>query len=249
MSDMTVGPIQTYVGDSILSSPTTSQNPVQDNISVTLTDSNLWLVDTSKLNGQTGNPQTQFTLLNLQTKYQTTVPFDNVNFTAATVAPTGLATTESAYLHSNLPQGSALMLASVTGGTQLSSDGMSMTSAGSSGRDSGGASSSGSSGGLSGAGGSAGSAGSSTASGSSSNSSSTGQSTQAVPKTSATVSPKATVSPQATVSPKATVSPQAAVPVPFDVSPTLGLMLILLMVGYRWLFQKVTFKSIDVKAS
>lgn len=226
MSDVTSGPIQTYVDDSILTSPTVSQNSIQERISVTLTDSNLWLVDPSKLNGQTVDSQTQYTLLNLQTKYQTTVPFDNVNFNATTIAPASLTSSESSYLQSNLPQGNALMLAEVTGGTRLGSEGMSLASTGSSDGTSG-TSSGGSSGGLSGGGG-AGSSGAGVSP--PSDSSSPEQSTNTPPNTTG-------VTPQPSVNPSAI--PQTPVPVPFEASPTVGLLLLLFVFGYKWMLKKM----------
>lgn len=231
MSDVTSGPIQTYVDDSILTSPTTSQSSEQESISVTLTDSNLWLVDPSKLNGQTVDSQTQYTLLNLQTKYQTTVPFENVDFNAATAAPASLTSSESSYLQSNLPQGNALMLAEVTGGTQLGSEGMSLATTGSS-SGSTGTSAGGDSGGLSGGGG-AGSSGSSTTP-PASDSSTPGQSTENPPNT-------AGVDPQPLVSPS--VTPPVPVPVPFEVSPTLGLLLFLALVIYKMLCKKTQLET------
>jgi len=244
MSDLTTGPIQTYIGDSTLSSSTTSLSPNAASLSVTLTDSNLWLVDTTKLGGQTSDPTRQFTVMALQTKYQTTVPFDNVNFNAATIAPAALTSGESSYLQTNLPQGDALMLASVTGGTQLSSDGMSLMSARSGGGDTGGAAG-GASGGLSGggsgsSGGSgAGSSGGGTASGSSSNASPAGSSNQ--------TTTQATTNPQATVSPQPTASAQAPVPVPFEVSPTIGLLFVLLLFSHKLLPKRVAFKPSSIK--
>jgi len=249
MSDMTVGPIQTYVGDSTLSSPTINQSPSQGNVSVTLTDSNLWLVDTSKLNGQTSDPTTQFTLMNLQTKYQTTVPFDNVNFSATTIAPAALTTSESSYLQSSLPQGNALMLASVTGGTQLGSDGMSLSASGSSGSGAGGTSSSGASGGLSGAGGGGGTGSSGGAgAGSSSSSASAGQATSTA-QTGTGVNAQATVGLQAIAIPQPTGSPQAPTPVPFEASPTIGLLFVLLLFGHKLRLRKIAFQSMGIKTS
>jgi hypothetical protein len=259
MSDMTVGPIQTYLGNSTLSAPTINQNPVQGNVAVTLTDSNLWLVDTSKLNGQTSDPAAQFALVNLQTKYQTVVPFDNVNFNATTIAPAALPTSTGSYLQSSLPQGDLFMLTSVTGGTQLSSNGTLLTSSGASGGSTGGIASSGTSGGLSNTGsgsasgggagggggsggGSGGSSGSSAAPGVASTAAVAGQSTPG-----ATSNPQTTVSPQATISPQPTVNPQNPVPVPFELSPTIGLLLVLLLFSHRFVLKRMAFKPMSVK--
>lgn len=235
MSDVTTGPIQTYVDDSSLSSTITSQNSTQERVSVTLTDSNLWLVDSSKLSGTTIDSQDQYTLLNLQPENQTTTSFENVNFTATTLSSTGLST-ESSYLQSSLPDGSALTLTSVTGGTQLSSDGMSLTSTGTGGDSTGGTSSGGSGGGSSGSGSGSGSASAGAApasSGSSTDSQSTdGTSTQSV-----------SINTQTTVSPQPTVSPQTPEPVPFEVSPAIGLLLLLVMFGSKLPFRKMFGRS------
>lgn len=231
MSDVTVGSIQTYLDDTILSAPTVSQNTSQERVSVTLTDSNLWLVDTSKLNGQTTDSQTQVSFLNLETSSQTTVPFENVAFNAATAAPTGLATSDSSYLQSNL-DGNSLLLAQVTGGTQLGSDGVSLTSAGSSGGTAS-TSSGGSSGGLSSAGSGTGAAGSSaapSASGSPSDSATADPST-GVAQSAASTSSQPLVG-------SSTLQSSTPVPVPFEVSPTLGVLLLLLSIGFRWGFRK-----------
>ncbi|XGV97105.1 MAG: hypothetical protein ACAF41_30835 [Leptolyngbya sp. BL-A-14] len=249
MSDLTTGPIQTYIGESTLLSPTTSLNPDAGSVSVTLTDSNLWLVDPTKLNGQTSDPATQFTLMDLQTKYQTTVPFDNVNFNATTLAPAALTSSESSYLQTNLPQGSALMLASVTGGTQLGSDGMSLTSTGSGGGDTGGASSGGASGSLSGGGGGGGGGSSSGGGGggSSGGGATSGSSSNATPVGSSTQTGIATT--QVTPSPQATVSPQAPVPVPFEVSPTIGLLFVLFLFSHKFLLKRMAFKPIGIRVT
>lgn len=251
MSDVTVGPIQTYVNDSPASSATISQNPGQGSVSVALTDSTLWLVDTSKLNEQTSNPAAQITLMDLQTKYQTTVPFANVNFNAAgAIAPAALMN-ESSYLQSNLPQDNALLLAAVTGGTQLSADGTSLASTGSSGSDPSGLASVVASSGLfsAGAGSGAGSLGFGGTSGgisitTASNAPPDGQTAQT-----ANVNPQATGSPQVTISPQPNVSTQTPVPVPFEVSPTLGLLLVLALFSYKRLIKKTALKPIGVRVT
>jgi hypothetical protein len=239
MSDITIGPIQTYVGDSISSPSSANQNATQQSLSVNLTDSNLWLVDTSKLTGQTSNSQAQFTLLNLQTKYQTTVPFDNVNFTASTIVPTGLMSSESSYLQSNLPQGNGLILAAVTGGTQFSSTGISLSSSGV-GRSETGSAVGAVSGGLAGAAG-----GSDFSSGGGSPGSTTGGdkvSPQVVPSPQSTVNPQSTPDPQPTINPQPTVNPQSPAPVPFEYSPNLGLLLILVIFSYRLVLKQARFE-------
>lgn len=238
MSDVTTGPIQTYSGDTTLAT-TTNLDPTQERVSVTLTDSNLWLVDPTKLNGQTVDSQEQYTLLNLETSNQTTTTFDNVNFTASTVNSTGL-TSDSTYLQSSLPEGDALMLASVTGGSQLSSDGVSLTSTGSSG-SSDSTSGGGTSGSLSGSDGGAGGAGASAPSGSSTASSTDGQSIdgQATPSTTTTTSdPQPPGSPQPGASPSPGGTPQLPQPVPFEISPTIGLLLLLVIFGHRLLLKR-----------
>jgi len=239
MSDVTTGPIQTYSGDTTLATTTTLDSD-QERVSVTLTDSNLWLVDPTKLNGQTVDSQEQYTLLNLETSNQTTTSFDNVNFTASTVNSTGL-TSDSTYLQSSLPEGDALMLASVTGGSQLSSDGVSLTSTGSSG-SSDSTSSGGTSGSLTGSGGGSGGSGATAPSGSSSTDSSTdGQSTdgQTTLSTTTTASdPQPPGSPQPGASPSPTGTPQLPQPVPFEISPTIGLLLLLVIFGHRLLLKR-----------
>lgn len=232
MSDVTVGPVQTYVDDSISSFTSIDQNTTQESISVNLTGSNLWLVDTSKLSGETTDTQTQYTLLNLETKYQTTVPFENVDFTAATLTSPSLAGTDSSYLQTNLPLADSLMLAQVTGATKLSSDGVSLTSTSSSDSNSGMAT--GSSGSLSGSGGGTGSSstGFSGAASSEAGSSDTGSSEVGSSDPSITDSQVVT-NPQATVTPQVTMSPQPVEPVPFELSPAIGLLLVLLMFSYR----------------
>jgi len=127
MTGITVGPIQTYADDSVSSLPTLNGDSIQENVSVTLTSSNLWLVDTSKLNSETVDPINQYALSIPENTYlATTVPV-NTDFNAIdTAAP--LINSESSYLQSSLPQGDGLTLVSVTGGTQLSSAGSSLGS-------------------------------------------------------------------------------------------------------------------------
>lgn len=233
MSDVTVGPVQTYVDDSISSFTSVNQNTTQESISVNLTGSNLWLVDTSKLNGETIDPQTQYTLLNLETKYQTTVPFENIDFTAATLTSPSLDGTDSSYLQSNLPLADSLMLAQVTGATQLGSDGVSLTSSSFSSSDSG--ITTGSSGSLSGSGGGIGSSstGFSGAGSSDAGSSGTGSSGTGSTSDSSSADSQVSTNPLMTVNPQVTMSPQPVEPVPFELSPAIGLLLVLLMFSYR----------------
>ncbi|MGI0488907.1 hypothetical protein ACN4EK_26155 [Pantanalinema rosaneae CENA516] len=233
MGDVTVGPVQTYVDDSISSFTSIDQNTTQESVSVNLTGSNLWLVDTSKLSGETIDPQTQYTLLNLETKYQTIVPVENVDFTVATLASPSLGGTDSSYLQTNLSLEDSLMLAQVTGTTQLGSDGVSLTSTSSSGSDSGMAT--GSSGSLSGSGGGTGSSstGFSGAGSSDAGSSNTGSSDTESASDPSIADSQVITNPQATVNPQVTISPQPVEPVPFEISPAIGLLLVLLMFSYK----------------
>ena len=248
MSDVTVGPIQTYVNNLPTSSSTISQNPGQGSLSVTLADSTLWLVDTSKLNEKTSNPTTQITLMDLQTKYQTTVPFANVNFNAAAIAPAALMS-QSSSLQSSLPQDNTLLLAAVTGGSQLSADGTSLASAGSSGSDPGGLTSVAASSGLFSASAGGGSGAGSPGAGGTSSGISIGVASNASPsaqtdQTAASVNPQTTSSAQATISSQPIVNAPPPAPVPFEVSPTLGLLLVLTIFGYKRLIKKTALKPI-----
>lgn len=226
MSDLTVGPIQTYSGDST----TTTQDSVQDSASVTLTSTDLWLVDTSKLNGETSDPQTQYTLATPETKDQTTVPFENVDFTATAYSLPALDSSTSSTL--STISDDSLMLAEVTGGTQFSSDGTSLSSSNFNGSSTGtGSTGSGSLTGSSGGGGSAGAGGAP----SSSSGSADGQATDSAPSTTPSTSPSTTstaIAQSATTAPGQTPAP-VPTPAPFEVSPTMGLLLMLLMFGYR----------------
>jgi len=136
MTDITVGPIQTYADDSVSSLPTLNGNSIQENVSVTLTSSNLWLVDKSKLNSQTVDPINQYALTIPENTYLATVAPVNTDFNAIdNAAP--LISSESSYLQSPLPQGDGLTLVSVTGGTQFNSAGSSLGSLESSGQPTG----------------------------------------------------------------------------------------------------------------
>ncbi|WP_088889477.1 hypothetical protein [Leptolyngbya ohadii] len=249
MSNTTIGSIQTYVEDSILLSPSIDQNSVQARVSVTLTDTTLWLVDTSKLSGQTADSRSQFTLLDLQTNYQIIEPFENINFAAATVAPGISLSSQSSYLQTTLPDGSSLMLVQVTGGTQFGSGGMSPLTGGSGGGSTGISTTGSPSGSLTPGGGGSGGGSSSPGGDPGSPSSSTPEqstSEQSTPEQSIpgqpTGSPQSPTpgSPQSTpTSSNGTPPPggsfQPPVPVPFNNSPEIGLLLVLALFGYRLL--------------
>lgn len=244
MSDVTVGPIQTYSDDSLLSSSTTTSQPVvQNNVSVTLTDSDLWLVDTSKLNAQTESTTSSTSFLTLDPAAQDNTTFDNVTMTASSPLASSALESSSRSLQTNLPEGNSLMLAEVTGGTQLSSDGISTMSTSSSGSSS--ATSSGStSGSLSGGGDSGGGGTSSSGGGAGTSSSSDSSSPGQSPNTSQTTTTSTT---QTTTNPQPSTSPSSPVPVPFEVSPTLGVLLIVVIFGYKLLFRNIAFKLLKAK--
>ena len=244
MSDVTVGPIQTYSDDSLLSSSTTTSEPVvANNVSVTLTESDLWLVDTSKLNAQTESTTSSTAFLTLDPAVQDTTTFDNVTMTASSPFADSALESTSSNLQTNIPEGGALTLTQVTGGTQLSSDSISTSSTSSSGGSTG-ESGGGGSGSLSGGGDSSGSgvgaSGGGSGTSSSSNTSNTGQS----PDIAQTATASTTQTP---TSPQASASPQVPVPVPFDMSPTLGLLLISVIFGYKLLLRKIAFKAAEIK--
>lgn len=241
MSDVTVGPIQTYSDDSLLSSSTTTSQPVvQNNVSVTLTDSDLWLVDTSKLNAQTESTTSSTAFLTLDPAAQDNTTFENVTMQASSPLASSALESNSSSLQTSLPQGNSLMLAEVTGGTQLSSDGVSTMSTGS-GVGSTGGSIDGASGSLSAGGSGGGTAfvegGMGTAS--ASDSSSLGQ----FPETTQTTATGVT---QATSSQPST-GPPPPVPVPFEVSPTVGVLLMLAIFGCKLMVRKIAFKPKEAK--
>lgn len=126
MTGITVGPVQTYADDSVSSLPTLNGDSIQENVSVTLTSSNLWLVDTSKLNSETVDPINQYALSIPEDTYLATVAPVNTDFSA--IEATSLISSESSYLQSSLPETDGLTLVSVTGGTQLGSAGSSLGS-------------------------------------------------------------------------------------------------------------------------
>lgn len=121
MASTTVASVESYTSDSISPRPDNyAEFSDQTQVSLTLTDSNLWLVDTSQLAAQITDTSATVPLLDWTVKSQTTVSLDNI---AADDRPISLATTSnsdfSQYLSSDRSLESMLQLSAVSGETQL----------------------------------------------------------------------------------------------------------------------------------
>lgn len=120
MSSTTVAPLESYT-----STVATPDNYAQfgdvQGVEVTLVDSNLWLVDNTQLNMQTTDPTTSVYMLQ-DPSYQTIVPLKNIQATAAPISlPLTGSGLESVLPGLDLPTGDALQLMSVTGSLALGS--------------------------------------------------------------------------------------------------------------------------------
>ncbi|NJR65530.1 MAG: hypothetical protein HC772_09795 [Leptolyngbyaceae cyanobacterium CRU_2_3] len=121
MASTTVAPVESYTSDSIAPTPDNyAQFGVKTQVAVNLVDSDLWLVDSSKLAAQMTDTSASVTLLDWTVKSQTTVPLENVtavdqpvNFSASSQGDF------SQYLSSDLPLDSMLQLSAVSGSVQF----------------------------------------------------------------------------------------------------------------------------------
>jgi len=143
MTSTTVAPPKDYTSASITPTPDNyAQFGAQTQVAVNLVDSNLWLVDSSKLAAQITNTSATVPLLDWTVKSQTTVSLDNIT---AVDRPVNLATGSqsglSQYLSADMPLDTMLQLSAVSGGVQLGGSASNSGSGGSSGFTSSGTSS------------------------------------------------------------------------------------------------------------
>ena len=116
---ITVGPIETYVTDSDLSNPTNyAEVGTQEQVSVNLTSSTLWLVDSSTLNTQTVSTS-PIVEQPLEPSVQDSVLFANIDTTAPGISlPAAIDDGTSV---TSLQDTNPLLLAEVSGTSQFSS--------------------------------------------------------------------------------------------------------------------------------
>jgi hypothetical protein len=116
---ITVGPIETYVTDSELSNPTNyAEVGTQEQVSVNLTSSTLWLVDSSTLNTQTVSTS-PIVEQPLEPSVQDSVPFANINTTAPGISlPAAINDGTSV---TSIQDTNPLLLAEVSGTSQFNS--------------------------------------------------------------------------------------------------------------------------------
>lgn len=123
MSLTTVASLEAYTSDTSQPSPDNyAEFSQQERVSVNLIDNNLWLVDSSQLNAQTIS-EPPVTLVDWTTKDQTNVSLDNITAVASPIGiPTTAVSGESNLLPSiNLSEGTLLQLPQITGSLQLDS--------------------------------------------------------------------------------------------------------------------------------
>ncbi len=115
---ITVGPIETYVTDSDLSNPTNyAEVGTQEQVSVNLTSSTLWLVDSSTLNTQTVSTS-PIVEQPLEPSVQDSVLFANIDTTAPGISlPAAINDGTSV---TSLQDTNPLLLAEVSGTSQFS---------------------------------------------------------------------------------------------------------------------------------
>lgn len=121
MASTTVAPVESYISDSIVPTPDNhAQFGVKTQVAVNLVDSDLWLVDSSKLAAQMTDTSATVALLDWTVKSQTTVPLENIT---AVDQPVNFSTSSqsdfSQYLSSDLPSDSMLQLSAVSGSVQF----------------------------------------------------------------------------------------------------------------------------------
>lgn len=228
MGSLTVAPIGNYTITSELSAPDNYANlSNQQQLSVSLTDSSLWLVDISQLRANTSSTDDLSTGIATQPidlSNQLTVPFNNISNEAAPITLTNaFSSTPDQWSALTLPQDSTLQMAAFSGNVQLASS------------DSSGGTS------RSTAAGSTSTFGSSSSSFASSDTGSAGVGTASLGSGGATSggatsggATSGTVATDATGSNGGTTSPTA---VPFEFSQTLGLLLVFAFFGTRKLFK------------
>lgn len=227
MGSLTVAPISNYTITSELSAPDNYANlSNQQQVSLTLTDSSLWLVDISQLRASTSSTDdlsTGITTQPIDLSNQLTVPFNNISNEAAPITLTSaFSSLPDQWSALTLPQDSTLQMAAFSGNVQLASSGSSggasrSTAAGSTSTFGGASSTFTSSDTGTAAGGTASLGSSGTSSGGASNGASSGS-----------------VVADATGSNGGATSPTA---VPFEFSQTLGLLLVFAFFGTRKLFR------------
>jgi hypothetical protein len=121
MASTTVAPVESYTSDSIVPTPDNyAQFGVKTHVAVNLVDSNLWLVDNSRLAAQITDTANTVPLLDWTVKSQTTVPLENIT---AVDQPVNLATNGqsdlSQYTVPDAPLDGMLQLSAVSGQTRL----------------------------------------------------------------------------------------------------------------------------------
>ncbi|MBI4782180.1 MAG: hypothetical protein HY785_12785 [Oscillatoriophycideae cyanobacterium NC_groundwater_1537_Pr4_S-0.65um_50_18] len=123
MASTTVAPVESYTSDSIVPTPDNyAQFGDETQVAVNLVDSNLWLVDSSKLAAQITDTTSTVAVLDFTVASQTTVSLENIT---ADAQPVNLATSGqtdlSQYTIPDAPLDSMLQLSAVTGGVQFGS--------------------------------------------------------------------------------------------------------------------------------
>ncbi|HEY9825891.1 MAG TPA: hypothetical protein V6D19_10610, partial [Stenomitos sp.] len=126
MGSLTVAPLDNYVITSELSAPDNYASLMAPRqLSVTLTDSTLWLVDISKLRAETlstGSLETGIVDQPVTISNQLTVPFANKSYEAEPITlGNAFANLPDNWSAMTLTQDSSLQLAAFSGNVQLSS--------------------------------------------------------------------------------------------------------------------------------
>lgn len=214
MGSLTVAPIDNYVITSELSAPDNYANLSDQQVSVSLADSSLWLVDISKLRADTTGTDdlsTGITTQPIDLGNQLVVPFDNISNEAAPITlSNAFSSVPDQWSALTLPQDSTLQMAAFTGNVQLAS--------------------SSASGGTSNIGATV----ASTSAFSSSTSAIASSDTGSAGVTSA---PSSSSSGSGSASETTSSDTTSPTPVPFEFSQTLGLLLIFAFLGIRKVFK------------